>query len=114
MYKGLEKFLKEESYLNSDGEISKDYTFYKEDIDLDKDMVEVELSKELIRRLSRNKSDASEIFVRAEKFLTAVQEYENLRENFESGDFLRHVYLIKLKEEVRELMEREGYFPLLW
>lgn len=105
-------YLTQESYLDENGQKTKDYTLFSEDFEQEEVLQTIRRGQDFLCRICAQES--GETLSELEKFIKSVQEYENIQESFETGAYLQQVYLIKMKERCRELMEEKEFYPLLW
>lgn len=105
-------YLTQEGYLDEKGQKTKDYTLFPEDFEQEEAIRIIKRGQDFLCRICAQESGGT--LSELEKFVKGVQEYERLPESFETGAYLQQVYVIKMKEICRELMEEKGFYPLLW
>lgn len=97
-------YLKQIGYINKLGDVSEKYSFSSEEINWQKDSKEVELQESLLKKLLGRKK-FKEFYLKSKITLEMIARFHELRPDFISGDFTRHVYLIFLKDEVTRRLE---------
>ncbi len=101
---GTKDYLVQEGYFLESGEVSPEYIFESEDIDYKKDICIVTSMDTKVKKILNYgvyRKMKEDIF----EFIEGIQRYYRLQPSFETGDFLRHVGIIKAKQKCKKILE---------